>query len=222
MRFGVAASPLESYHCRSMAAKLAALLERAAAGLGSALDARALAALLVWLERLEEWNARIDLTAARTPEELVDLMLADVMVLSGHIPPGARLVDVGAGAGAPGLGLALVREDLRVTLVEPLGKRASFLRTVLGATGRADVVVERARGEALAGRRAWDVAVSRATLSPPRWLELGSTLAAPGGSVWVLLAKDAPPAHAGAAIDGDYAYAWPLTGAPRRAVCYRV
>jgi 16S rRNA (guanine527-N7)-methyltransferase len=205
-----------------MAAKLAARIERAAAGLGSALDARALAAVLTWLERLEEWNARIDLTAARSPEELVDLMLADVIVLSAHIPQCARLVDVGAGAGAPGLGLALVREDLRVTLVEPRGKRASFLRTVLGATGRADVAVERARGEALAGRRAWDVAVSRATLSPPRWLELGSTLAAPGGSVWVLLAKEPPPVHPRAAIDGDYGYVWPLTGSPRRAVRYRV
>jgi 16S rRNA (guanine527-N7)-methyltransferase len=205
-----------------MAAKLAALIEREVAALGSALDERALVTVLTWLAHLQEWNARIDLTAARSPEELVDLMLADALVLSAHIPPGARLVDVGAGAGAPGLGLALVREDLRVTLVEPRGKRASFLRTVLGATGRADVAVERARGEALAGRRAWDVAVSRATLSPPRWLELGTTLAAPGGSVWVLLAKEPPPVHPRAEIDGDYGYSWPLTGAIRRAVCYRV
>jgi 16S rRNA (guanine527-N7)-methyltransferase len=205
-----------------MAAKLAALIEREVAALGSGLDERALVTVLTWLAHLQEWNARIDLTAARSPEELVDLMLADALVLSAHIPPGARLVDVGAGAGAPGLGLALLRGDLRVTLVEPRGKRASFLRTVLGATGRADVAVERARGEALAGRRAWDVAVSRATLSPPRWLKLGTTLAAPGGSVWVLLAKEPAPVHPGAVIDGDYGYIWPLTGSPRRAVCYRV
>jgi 16S rRNA (guanine527-N7)-methyltransferase len=176
----------------------------------------------MWLERLEEWNARIDLTAARTPDELVDLMMADALVLAQHLPAAARLVDVGTGAGAPGLGLALLRPDLRVTLVEPLGKRAAFLRTVLGETGRADVTIERARGEAVAGRRAWDVAVSRATLGPAAWLELAVTLAAPGGSVWVLLAKEEPPVHPRAALEKDLAYTWPLTGAARRAVRYAV
>ncbi len=146
-----------------------------------------------WLDRLQEWNARIDLTAARSDEELVDLMLADALVLSARIPAGARLVDVGTGAGAPGLALAILRDDLCVTLVEPVGKRVSFLRTVLGAVGRADVVVERRRGEVLAGSRSWDIATSRATLAPATWLELGTKLVAPGGRVWVLLASGAPP-----------------------------
>jgi 16S rRNA (guanine527-N7)-methyltransferase len=118
--------------------------------------------------------------------------------------------------------LALVRPDLRVTLVEPLGKRASFLRTAIGAARRADIGVDRSRGEALEGRRAWDVAVSRATLGPPAWLDLGVTLAAPGGGVWTLLAKDAAPAHPRATIEIDRTYVWPLTGAERRAVFYRV
>lgn len=173
------------------AAALEALVERVAA----AFEAPARRQLVSWLERLQEWNARIDLTAARSAEEMVDLMLADAVELAPHVPPGARLVDVGTGAGAPGLALALLRPDLRVTLVEPLGKRAAFLRTVLGAVSRADIAIERARGEAVEGRRAWDVAVSRATLPPPSWLALGVTLAAPGGSVWTLLAKDEPPSH---------------------------
>jgi 16S rRNA (guanine527-N7)-methyltransferase len=138
------------------------------------------------------------------------------------MPQGARVVDVGTGAGAPGLALALLRPDLRVTLAEPLGKRASFLRTVVGAVGRADVSIERARGEALSGRRAWDVAVSRATLSPPDWLKLGTTLAAPGGVVWVLLAKEEAPSHPHAVVETDLSYAWPLSGAARRAVAYRL
>lgn len=205
-----------------MSAKLGPLVDRAAAALGVSLEARARADLGTWLALLEEWNARIDLTAARTPEELVDLMLADALVLAPRMPQGARVVDVGTGAGAPGLALALLRPDLRVTLAEPLGKRASFLRTVVGTVGRADVAIERARGEALSGRRAWDVAVSRATLSPPGWLALGATLAAPGGVVWVLLAKEEPPADPGAAIEADVSYAWPLGGASRRAVAYRL
>lgn len=205
-----------------MTAKLGPLVSRAAAALGTPLPGATRDALVVWLERLEEWNARIDLTAARLREELVDLMVADALVLAPRLPRGARVVDVGTGAGAPGLALALLRDNLRVTLVEPLAKRTSFLRTVVGAVGRADVIIERARGEALAGRRAWDVAVSRATLAPPAWLDVGTSLAAPGGSVWVLLAKDGPPAHPRAALEDDHSYTWPLTGAERRAVSYRV
>jgi 16S rRNA (guanine527-N7)-methyltransferase len=175
-----------------------------------------------WLERLQEWNARIDLTAARSDEELVDLMVADALVLATAIPHGARLVDVGTGAGAPGLALALMRDDLRVTLVEPTGKRVSFLRTVLGAVGRTDVVVERERGEALAGKVRWEAATSRATLPPGEWLDLGTKIVAPAGHVWVMLAAGAPPNHPLAEIQGDRAYRWPLTGVERRVVSYRV
>jgi 16S rRNA (guanine527-N7)-methyltransferase len=205
-----------------MTAKLGPLVSRAAAALGTPLPEATRDTLVVWLERLEEWNARIDLTAARSREELVDLMVADALVLAPRLPRSARVVDVGTGAGAPGLALALLRDDLRVTLVEPLAKRTSFLRTVVGAVGRADVTIERARGEAFAGRRAWDVAVSRATLAPPAWLDVGTSLAAPGGAVWVLLAKDGPPAHPRAALEDDHSYTWPLTGAERRAVSYRI
>lgn len=201
---------------------LAPLVVQAAAALGTDLGAGVGDALVAWLERLLEWNARIDLTAARSLPELVDLMLADALVLAPHVAPGARVVDVGTGAGAPGLALALARPDLRVTLVEPLGKRASFLRTAIGDARRADVGLERVRGEALEGRRAWDVAMARATLPPPAWLALGATLAAPGGGVWVLLAKDAAPEHPRARIELDLAYTWPLTGAERRAVLYRM
>ncbi len=219
---GLAAPRPERYHCESMPAKLGPLVARVAAALGTPLGDPACGAVVTWLERLEEWNARMDLTAARSREELVDLMVADAIVLASRLPQGARVIDVGTGAGAPGLALAILRTDLRVTLVEPLAKRTSFLRTVVGALGRTDVVIERARGSALAGRRAWDVAVSRATLAPPDWLDLGAGLAAPGGEVWVLLAKDEPPAHARAAIEDDQRYTWPLTGAERRAVRYRL
>ena len=208
-----------------MAAKtstLASLVERAVEAAVAAPAPTFAAAAVAWLERLEEWNARVDLTAARSREELVDLMLGDALVLASHAPEGARVVDVGAGAGAPGLALALARPDLAVTLVEPLGKRAAFLRTALGLAGRPDVGVERVRGEALAGRRAWDVAISRATLPPQAWLDLAVTLAAPGGAAWVLLAREKPPRHARARVDADVSYTWPLTGAARRAVRYAV
>jgi 16S rRNA (guanine527-N7)-methyltransferase len=205
-----------------MPAKLGPLVDRAAAALGASLDERARAHVGAWLARLEEWNARIDLTAARSPEELVDLMLADALVLAPRMARDARVVDVGTGAGAPGLAVALLRPDLRVTLVEPLGKRAAFLRTVIGEVDRADVAIERARGDAVGGRRAWDVALSRATLAPQAWLDLGVTLVPTGGSVWVLLAREEAPVTARAVPEESLDYAWPLTGSARRAVRYLV
>lgn len=172
-----------------------------------------------WLRLLGEWNARIDLTAARGERELADLMLADAIVLARHLPEGARIVDVGTGAGAPGLALALLRPDLDVTLVEPLGKRASFLRTVVGTVGRADVKILRERGDAVAKRgRSFDVAISRATLPPTEWIPLALELAE---TAWVLLAKEEPKDVDGAERIADVAYAWPLTGAQRRAVAFR-
>jgi 16S rRNA (guanine527-N7)-methyltransferase len=188
-------------------------LERATA----ALDSKAREAIAAWIELLCTWNARIDLTAARSGGELVDLMLADALVLAPRIAPGAHVVDVGSGAGAPGLALALARPDLVVTLCEPLVKRASFLRTVVGTVGRADIAIDRRRGEELKG--AWDVAVSRATLAPPAWLALGMRLAP---ATWVLLAKDEPPEVAGATVADDVSYEWAETGAKRRALRYEI
>lgn len=186
---------------------------------GYALEESARLPLVRWLELLTEWNKRIDLTAARTEAELTDLMLADAGELSRHIGPRLRVVDIGTGAGAPGLALALMRPDLELTLVEPLAKRTSFLRTVVGTIGRTDVTIFRERGEAIAARmpNGFDVAISRATLPPPDWIPLALKLAP---VAWALIAREEPPEVPGARIDADLAYAWPATGAQRRAVRY--
>jgi len=178
------------------------MLTRPASGWGSylaevaaelKLPAPETGALATWLDTLVLWNAKIDLTAAKDATALAWLMVADAMVLDPHVPKGARVVDVGTGAGAPGLALAILRPDLRVTLCEPLGKRASFLRTVIGSIGRTDVTLVPKRGDAL-DKAAFDVAISRATLPPDEWLALGRTLVVPNGDVWLFLAEgDAPP-----------------------------
>ena len=205
-----------------MSAKLGSLVRAAASSFGIEVDGTAEASIDAWLCRLDEWNARMDLTAARTREELVDLMIVDALVLAAHVPRTLEVVDVGTGAGGPGLALAIFRRDLRVALVEPRIKRVSFLRAVIDEIGRSDIAVEHGRGESLVRRRRWQVAVSRATLRPAAWLDLGVKLVSPGGTVWVLLAKEQPPHHAAAVVETDIAYEWPLTGARRRAVAYRL
>jgi len=183
---------------------------------GAEVPARSRAALGQLLDLVLLWNRRVDLTAARSPDELVDLFVADAAMLASVHPPGPqRWVDVGSGAGAPGLGLAVLRPELELTLVEPRAKRVAFLHTALGTVGRANVRVHRARSEQLASG-GWEVACSRAALPPSEWLRQGTRLATRG--VWVLLARAPAPSLAGWRAEADVPYTWPLTGAARRAV----
>lgn len=184
--------------------------------------AKVLRGLERWLEAVRVWNRKIDLTAAKTDDDLVELALQDAVEIAGRLDPRVRrLVDVGPGFGAPGLAVAILRPDLAVTLVEPLGKRATFLRTVVGALGEVSrIEIRQAKGESLAeAGETFDAAISRATLAPPAWLALGDLLA-PAGEVVLLLAREEVPASSGAnarelSFRVDYAT---RAGAPRSAV----
>jgi len=178
---------------------------------------RAKEQLCAYCELAVTWNQRVDLTAARSADELVDLLLADALAISAALPgaTGERWFDVGSGIGAPGIPLALL-SPLKMTLIEPRTKRVAFLRTAAGALGRPDITVARSRSDEFAPASC-EVAVSRATLPPPEWLAEGARLAT--RSVWLLLAKAAVPDLDGRDVLADVAYTWPLTGAQRRAVC---
>jgi 16S rRNA (guanine527-N7)-methyltransferase len=172
-----------------------------------------------FLDRAVAWNARIDLTSARHPEELVDLLFADAAAIvgSGLVRSTERWVDVGSGIGAPGLSLALLMPGLEVTLVEPRAKRVAFLRTVLASLDPLPVRVVRSRSETLPAA-SFDVAVSRATLPPDEWLREGVRLARQ--RVWVLLARGDAPEHGDWEVARDVAFRWPLTGRERRVVAF--
>lgn len=167
----------------------------------------------------EEWGARMDLTAARDENELLDLLFADALAirsLSGAA--GGSWVDVGSGVGAPGIALALLDPSISMTLVEPRVKRVAFLRTVLTKLELTSTRVLRARSETLAAKE-WDVAVARATMPPEEWLAEGSRLAR--DNVWLLLARADAPTHARWELDVELRFEWPLTHRERRVLRYR-
>jgi len=195
----------------------ASRVEQALSSFDLPVNSRAKEQLIAYCDLALTWGQRVDLTAARSADELVDLLLADALAISAARPAdsGERWFDVGSGVGAPGIPLALLA-PINMTLVEPRTKRVAFLRTAVGSLGRPDITVSRSRSDEFLAASC-DVAVSRATLPPPEWLKEGARLAT--RCVWLLLAKASVPNLDGRATLADVSYSWPLTGAQRRAVC---
>jgi 16S rRNA (guanine527-N7)-methyltransferase len=170
-----------------------------------------------YLDLLVTWNKQLDLTAAHDDAGLMELFFADAFVLASVAERDESWLDVGSGAGAPGVALSILRSDLSLTLVEPLQKRVAFLRAVVGTLRQSRITVQRSRAERL-DKADWDAAVSRATFEPSEWLAHGVRLAR--RAVWVLLARAEPPQLEGWVTGLDVTYQWPRTGVPRRAVKY--
>ena len=114
------------------------------------LSGPALGRLAAYLDTLAAWSPRVNLTGARSPDERVRWLVAGV-VAAAHLPSPGRLIDVGSGNGSPGLVLALLRDDLDVTLLEPRARRWAFLREAARASGRAGVDVQRLRHDRYSG-----------------------------------------------------------------------
>ena len=102
------------------------------------------------------------LIGPREAPRLWDRHLLNCAVLGEAVPDGARVCDVGSGAGLPGLVLAIARPDVTVTLVEPLLRRTVFLEEAVADLGLASVEVVRGRADVLHGTRRFDVVTSRA------------------------------------------------------------
>ncbi len=147
------------------------------------MDEPLLAVLGRYLDILLRWNERINLTAVRDTEGIVERHFADSLAVIPHIPAqAATLIDVGTGPGFPGAVVALARPDVAVTLVESNHKKCAFLETLRRELPLPRTVVRSQRVEDVLARpdfSPFDVAVSRATLDLPDWLQLGARLVGP-------------------------------------------
>ena len=123
------------------------------------------------------------LIGPREVPRLWERHLLNCGVLAEAVPPESTVVDLGSGAGLPGIVLAIARPDLRITLVEPLLRRASFLEEVVEDLGLAGVEVVRGRADDLHGRRLFDVVTSRAVAPLERLLRWSMPLVAPRGAL---------------------------------------
>jgi 16S rRNA (guanine527-N7)-methyltransferase len=191
-----------------------AFLGAAGAVLGRGLEHREVEALSGYLELLERWNRKINLSGSREPEALAGHVL-DCLALVPHLDAGAgRLVDVGSGAGLPGAVLAVVCPALAVTALEPVHKKHAFLATIRRELGLANFHPLAQRVEAhrgAAGFAPYDVAVSRATFALPEWLEIGASLVHESGLVLAMEGSEQNKLPAGASR-----HRYELPGSDRR------
>ena len=119
-------------------------------------------------ELLLDWNTKINLTAITEPEDVVKKHFCDSLSSLPLIKEGARLADVGTGAGFPGIPLAIMRPDIEVLLIDSLNKRIKFLDTVISELGLENVTTIHLRAEE-GGRNklrdSFDIVTARAVAS---------------------------------------------------------
>ncbi|HEY7143919.1 MAG TPA: 16S rRNA (guanine(527)-N(7))-methyltransferase RsmG [Streptosporangiaceae bacterium] len=123
---------------------------------------------------------------------LWDRHLINCAAVASLVPRPAALVDLGSGAGLPGLVLAMVLPDVQVVLLEPMARRVAFLGECVRELGLANVTVHRARAQEAAGQFAADVVTARAVAPLDRLAGLALGLARPGGLILAIKGAGAP------------------------------
>lgn len=126
------------------------------------------------------------LIGPREADRLWERHLINCAVVSAAIPQDARLVDIGSGAGLPGVVLAIVRPDLQITLLEPLLRRTTFLNECAEMLDLRNVEVRRARAEDLSDEMSVDAATARAVAPLERLAKWALPLLRPGGELLAL------------------------------------
>jgi 16S rRNA (guanine527-N7)-methyltransferase len=132
---------------------------------------------------IEKWNRVHNLTAVREPEQMAVLHVLDSLALVPHVLSARTLLDVGAGAGFPGIPVALARPELEVTLLDSSHKKATFLEQAKAELKLANVAVACERVETWKPGHRYDVVASRAFADLSDFVGLAGHLLAPGGRI---------------------------------------
>jgi 16S rRNA (guanine527-N7)-methyltransferase len=205
-----------------MNAESLADFSRGARAMGIDLSDEGLTRFQAYASLLARWNRAIRLTGLRDPRDWVEAHFLDSLsALASMDEPGA-LMDVGSGAGLPGIPLAIAKPTWRVTLLEPHAKRGAFLRAVVHELALTSVEVLQRNVEDRPEPR-FDTLITRATWSPEDWLRLAAPWLRHPGRAVAMLGRTAPEDAALAALGAKVGFRLqavrrfrlPLSGAQR-------
>jgi 16S rRNA (guanine527-N7)-methyltransferase len=165
--------------------------------LALAVDEPSIARLVQFADRLTAWNRKVNLTAITKPAEMAEKHFLDSLVLLPALEGRSTLLDIGSGAGLPGMAVACARPELLVTCCDSVGKKMAFVKALSAELGlKVRGLPVRATGDpARDGLPISDVVVSRALADPDRWMALGAPYVAPGGLLLAMLGKGAERSH---------------------------
>lgn len=161
------------------------LNEQLASGLeqmGLALNVEQQGRLLEYIALLQKWNKVYNLTAVREPENMLYQHLLDSLAVLPHVGTG-RLLDVGSGAGLPGIPLAIVKPELQITLLDSNHKKTTFLRQACIELGLSNVAVECVRVDTFTPQQPFDAVISRAFSDLSEFVRLSARLCRSGGNL---------------------------------------
>jgi 16S rRNA (guanine527-N7)-methyltransferase len=152
------------------------------------LDESRLAAISKYIDLLLKWNARMNLTAIRAPEEMVQRHFGESFFAANHVlsqGQAKKIIDLGSGAGFPGVPFAMMAPTAEVTLIEANQKKATFLRELIFLLGLKNTKVFDGRGESYT--RTADAVTMRAVESFTKALPLAIQLAEPEGKIVLMI-----------------------------------
>lgn len=162
--------------------ELEQMLARGLAESGVQLDTPARAQLLDYVALLVKWNRVYNLTSVRKPQDMLTRHILDSLVVLPHVK-GSRVLDVGTGAGLPGLVLAIARPDWQVVLLDSSNKKLRFVRQVIADLALDNARVEHVRIEEYQPKAGFDTLISRAFSSLDEMHKHCARLCAPDGRI---------------------------------------
>ena len=141
-------------------------LKEQAIKIGIQLNEEQVKQFYTYMKLLKEWNEKMNLTAITETEEIIQKHFIDSMTIQNYLKPNEQIIDVGTGAGFPGVPIKILNKEIQLVLLDSLNKRLNFLQEVIQVMQLNKILTVHGRAEEIANKKEYrenfDVAVSRA------------------------------------------------------------
>lgn len=162
---------------------LAELLQNGLHGMALSMSTEQQQRLLQYVFLLNKWNKTYNLTAVREPERMIGLHIIDSLAVLQHLGGATMVLDVGSGAGLPGIPIAIARVDVQVSMLDSLQKKTAFIRQAIGEIGLQNAAVVCERVEQFQPIKKFDIVISRAFAELTDFVSGAAHLVATGGQM---------------------------------------